>query len=117
MEMDATTAAMSDGPYRDGAVHVLAGQCKTCIFRPGNWMRLQSGRVKGMVADALRDQSAIICHDTLYRTDVRPAVCRGFHDRYSTQPLQVAERLGLLVEDPVPTSFTELGDSDASNQT
>lgn len=97
-----------DGPYRDGEVHVLAAQCKTCIFRPGNLMRLEPGRVRGMVRDAIRDQAAITCHDTLHRSDVRPAVCRGFHDRYSTQPLQVAERLGLLVEDPVPVSFTEV---------
>lgn len=31
------------------------------------------------------------------------AVCRGFFDRHKTTPLQLAERLGLVVFDPVPT--------------
>lgn len=91
-----------DGPFRDGQVHVLATMCETCIFRPGNLMRLTPGRVKGMVRGALRADAAITCHSTLYREDVAPAVCRGFYDRYETQPLQVAARLELIAEDPVP---------------
>jgi len=82
-------------PYRDGKVHVCAAKCPTCIFRPGNLMRLEAGRVQEMVQGALADDSAIICHDTL---DGDQAVCRGFHDAYSTTPLQLAERLGMLVE-------------------
>lgn len=93
---------MKSGPYRDGRVHVLIEWCSTCIFRPGNRMRLHPGRVKGMVDAAIREDSAIVCHSTLYDDAVKPAVCRGFYDRYSTQPLQVAQRLGVIVEDPVP---------------
>jgi hypothetical protein len=88
--------------YRNGKVHVLAEQCETCIFRPGNLMRLEAGRVKGMVDDALREDSAIICHATLYRSDVDNAVCRGFFDAHSTNPLRAAERLHLIEFDPVP---------------
>jgi hypothetical protein len=79
--------------YRDGRVHVCIAQCPTCIFRPKNRMRLAPGRVADMVALATRNESAIVCHDTL---DGDNAVCRGFFDRHPTQPLQVAERLGLI---------------------
>jgi len=81
------------GPYRDGKVHVMSERCSTCIFRAGNIMRLQRGRVAQMVRDAQRQESAIICHDTL---DGKRAVCRGFFDRYATAPLQIAERMGLI---------------------
>jgi hypothetical protein len=95
------------GPYdpATGRIHVLAAMCSTCIFRPGNLMALAPGRIAGMVREAERNQSAIPCHDTLYRDDVAPAVCRGFLDRKGavwTQPLQVAERLGRITEDPPP---------------
>lgn len=61
-------------------------------------MRLQLGRLKGMIEDAQRDDSAIVCHSTL-EPGVDNAVCRGFYDRYKTTPLQLAERLGMIVED------------------
>jgi hypothetical protein len=50
----------------------------------------------------LREDSAIICHATLYRSDVDNAVCRGFFDAHSTNPLRAAERLHLIEFDPVP---------------
>jgi hypothetical protein len=58
-------------------------------------MQLRGGRVRQMVDDARRHDSAIICHQTL---DGDNAACRGFFDRYPTQPLQLASRLGLIVE-------------------
>lgn len=81
--------------YRDGKVHVCAEMCSTCVFRPGNLMQLQSGRVRGMVEEAKRNGSAIVCHQTLYR-GVDNALCRGFCDRYPTAPVQIAYRLGLV---------------------
>lgn len=33
-------------PYRDGRVHVMSRKCSTCVFRPGNLMRLRPGRLK-----------------------------------------------------------------------
>ena len=80
--------------FRDGRVHVLAEMCATCIFRPGNVMGLRSGRVRSMVDEARAHESAIVCHSTLEDGD--HAVCRGFFERWPTQPLQVAERLGLI---------------------
>jgi hypothetical protein len=75
--------------YREGRVHVCARMCDTCIFRPGNLMRLKTK----MVRMATSADSAIICHDTLGGPN---AVCRGFFDRHATAPLQIASRLGLV---------------------
>lgn len=88
----------ADGPYRDGKVHVQASMCFTCIYRPGNLMRLQPGRVKSMSDDALRDGSAITCHATLEHTNVPAAVCRGFFDANAERsvPLTMAARIGIL---------------------
>ena len=82
--------------YRDGKIHVCRQLCDTCVFRSGNLMRLEPGRLAAMVAEAKADETAIICHSTLYHEDVDSAVCRGFYDRHPTQPLQIAERLGLV---------------------
>lgn len=84
---------MRHNVYRDGHVHVQAELCSTCIFRPGNLMQLRSGRVRGMVDEARENDSAIVCHQTL---DGDSSVCRGFFDRFPTQPLQLAERLGMV---------------------
>jgi len=58
-------------------------------------MHLERGRVAGMVRDAQRNDSAIICHATLGTK--ANAVCRGFFDRYSTLPLRLAQVIGNLV--------------------
>ncbi|MEU5554293.1 hypothetical protein ABZ738_31430 [Micromonospora sp. NPDC047793] len=83
---------------------LLSRQCATCIFRSGNPMRLSEGRLRDLVAEARRDESFIVCHDTLpysRHPGAKPAICRGFADRYSTQALQVIERLfGFLEVDP-----------------
>lgn len=85
----------SHNAYRDGKVHVCRKMCPTCIFRPGNKMKLHRGRVRGMVDETKRDESAIICHATL---DGDNAVCKGFYDKHPTQPLQIAERLDIIKE-------------------
>jgi hypothetical protein len=84
---------MRGNSFRAGKVHVCAEMCETCVFRPGNKMHLEPGRLRGMVDSAIRDDSAIICHDTL---DGDNAVCRGFFDRHSTNPLRMAEHLGVI---------------------
>ncbi len=90
--------------YRGGRVHVCREMCETCVFRPGNVMRLQPGRLAGMVRDAVETESAIICHSTLYEEGVDNAVCFGFYERHATAPLQVAQRLGIIDwDDPNPT--------------
>lgn len=87
---------MTDGPYRDGKVHVQAARCVTCIFRPGGFHGLRPGRRAEMVQEARVAGSVIVCHETY---DGPQAVCRGFFD-LPNQPaaLQIAGRLGMIVE-------------------
>lgn len=88
---------MKHNVYRDGKVHVQREMCSTCIFRPGNIMHLQSGRVRGMVDEAKDDESAIVCHQTL---DGDNAVCRGFYDRHADDmlTLRLAKLYDVIVE-------------------
>lgn len=90
--------------FRDGEVHVLREECATCIFRPA--VRPVSGaRVAGMVRDTKDGPGAtVVCHSTLYRDDVRNAICRGWYDRLGgrDEVLRLAVALGIMVEDDVP---------------
>lgn len=90
---------MKNNTFRDGKVHVKGAMCKTCIFRPGNKMSLEEGRVEEMVKSATAEGGAIICHSTLHtKGPKKHAVCRGFFDGHKTGPLQIAERLGFIKE-------------------
>lgn len=88
-----------------GRSRLCSRECATCIFRPGNLMRLRPGRLKDLVREATAtervmnvDGSFIVCHSTL---GADPAICRGFFKRYSTQSLQLMERLwGFTEVDP-----------------
>src|SRR2546430_5700528 len=101
--MNAITGAGDDTEPRDAdrlsvgdpalrKTRLLSRQCATCIFQPGNPMSLTPGRLRDLVDQARTRDSFIICHETLPYADpppgVRPAVCRGFHDRYDTAALQ-----------------------------
>jgi len=67
--------------YRDRKVHVLSEKCSTCIFRPGNLMHLEPGRVRDMIEQCLSKEGGNIpCHKTL--SDER-AICRGYFDSYA----------------------------------
>lgn len=90
---------MTRKPFRNGRVHVCSQMCPTCIFRPGNLMNLDPGRRDQMVKQAMRQESAITCHETL---DGLQSVCRGFFERHATAPLQIAARLNLI-------TFTKAG--------
>lgn len=90
------------GVYRDGRVHVVKRMCDTCIFRPGNLMRLEPGRVEGLVAATVRADSCIPCHETTHGQGPGEAVCRGFFEKHATGPLQIADRLALMVFDELP---------------
>lgn len=86
------------GVYRDGLVHVQADRCPTCIFRPGNLMHLDPGRVRGMVEECLADDAGNIpCHDTLGGPE---AICRGFWDGYADRQavLRLAVAMGIVKE-------------------
>ena len=93
--------------FRGDRVHVLADKCASCVFRSVNDGRIQGlkpGRVAGMVLGAREDQSCIPCHDTIYRDDVQPAVCRGFWDLPSRPfPLELANAMGIVEFDPPPS--------------
>jgi hypothetical protein len=69
------------------SVRVCAERCPTCIFRPGNLMRLEPRRVAGMIASAIADEGHIVCHATLGTS--APAICAGFaaHPRGSAASL------------------------------
>lgn len=88
-------------PYHDGRVYVMKEQCHTCVFRRGNPMHLQPGRLKILVASNLDAGSALVCHKTIYDAGyVQQAICRGFADAYTDEilPLMVAKAMGVLVE-------------------
>lgn len=91
---------MSKPVYSDGKVHVMPEKCSTCIFRPGNLMRLQPGRVKEMVDGALANQSVIPCHKTIYGEREQEAVCRGFYDAHGSRvpALRLAAAMDVIEE-------------------
>lgn len=107
------SARLTVGDPDLGKTRLLARECATCIFRPGNPMHLESGRLKQMVTEACGNAGYVICHSTLpyAGSPVPPAVCRGFADRYRTWQLQVMQRLWGFVEveppDPDPTRTPE----------
>lgn len=86
--------------YSNGKVHVMSEKCATCIFRPGNLMHLNAGRVKEMVDGSLADEAGITCHKTIHGQAEQEATCRGFYDAYGMRvaAFQVASRLGLIEE-------------------
>ena len=65
-------------------------------------MHLADGRLGDLIESNRAADSALTCHATLY-TD-HNAVCRGFYDMEpKTTPLQLADRLGMIVFDDYPT--------------
>lgn len=93
----------SPGPFRDGLVHVLAERCSTCVFRAGNLMQLNAGRLKELVTANAEAESALTCHETLPGWgDAEPAVCRGYFDTHPTLPLRLAEAINVIAYDPPP---------------
>lgn len=94
------------GPYdpATGRVHVLADRCTTCVFRPGNLMHLNPGRLKDLIETNTASGSALTCHATLADWDAPapPAVCRGFYDAHPTPPLLLAAALDMITFDPAP---------------
>ena len=87
--------------YRDGKIHVISEECKTCIFRPA--VRPVDGkRVAGMVKDTMDNPGAtVVCHSTLYGPDpVEHAICRGWYDRLGDRDpiIQMAKNMGIIEE-------------------
>ena len=96
------------GPYRDGEIHVLSEKCSSCVFRSsvdGRIKGLKPGGVKELVKTNKEMDTAFACHQTIYREDVLPAVCRGYYDGYKDEitPLMLAQAMGVIAEDEPPT--------------
>lgn len=105
--------AEEDGPVScigPTGLRVLKEQCNTCIFRPGNLMNLNKGRLKDMVESVEADQTYVICHKTLDQP--LGSVCRGSFDNVYTTAIKVAERIGFIdfVDLPVTESEARLLD-------
>jgi hypothetical protein len=98
-----------------GKTRLLAQECDTCIFKPGNPLHLSPGRLRQLVTKARGDAGYIICHSTLpyANSPIPPAICRGFADRYRTWQLQIIQRLWGFVEVPPPTA-TPIPEADPS---
>ena len=79
--------------YTRGKVHIRRAMCPTCIFRPGNLMHLQEGRVEDMVAKA-GDFGCIPCHHHL-NEKLNP-VCHGFYAQKGNLTLRMAEALDVI---------------------
>jgi hypothetical protein len=104
---DTTTdepAGLSVGDPDLGKTRLLTRPCDTCIFHAGNPMHLGADRLREFVDRVRAEQSFIICHDTLPHhryPDAKPAICRGFYQRYTTQTLRLIQRLwGFTEVDP-----------------
>lgn len=96
-EDDDEEASWSQPAYHDGFLRIMAEKCSTCIFRPGNQMRLGPGRVASMLESIRRDDSFVNCHKTL-GTGQPGAVCRGGDDAHESQIARIARRLGVVKE-------------------
>jgi hypothetical protein len=92
-------------PWRDGFVHVRAEKCSTCVFHPGNRMRLPPGRLKDLVDQNVTNQAALVCHQTLPygpNPELGEAICRGYFDGpgADTLPMVLARAMDVVREVP-----------------
>lgn len=77
-------------------MRVQAEQCDSCIFRSGNKMHLESGRVAEMAAEVRKEGGYVTCHKTLGLPLRQRVICRGSFDRFKTEIIQLAERMGFI---------------------
>lgn len=96
-------------------VQTMAERCDTCIFRPGNLMHLQEGRVQSMVRAAQAGEGHITCHKTL--TWKLAAICRGYieADKHRRSLALRVIAAGLAKEVKVDGNDLYVGDAGASD--
>jgi hypothetical protein len=58
-------------------------KCPTCVFRPGNPMRLIEGRLADLIEQNRATGSMLICHETTYGQAAVEVMCRGYWDAYA----------------------------------
>lgn len=87
-------------PYRNGKIHVLSERCSTCVFRPGNLMKLNDGRLQGLIESNRSEDTAFACHQTLYGQAPAESICRGYFDAYGDEitPLRMGKMFGIIEE-------------------
>ena len=76
---------MGESPaFRDGKPQAFDEKCETCIFRPGNAMRLPPGRLAEVTLQNRQAGAVLTCHKTTYgqHPEIGPTACRGFLDAY-----------------------------------
>jgi len=86
-----------------GKPRLLAEMCSTCVFRPGNLMRLRPGRLKDLIRQNTGPEAqGLHCHQTTYgqNPETGLALCRGFYDRFGQLAnfIRVCERIGGFTE-------------------
>ncbi len=83
-------------------LRVFDSPCSTCIFRPGNPMSLNPGRVKGMVEDVVREDSFTPCHQTL-TGEHPPTLCHGMTERHPGALYRLFDQMGAIhrIQPPV----------------
>ena len=85
----------------------MAEMCSSCVFRPGNLMKLEPGRLQELAKKNLDAGCALICHKTLSygeHPEIGEAVCRGFYDAYGEEcdVIRVINRIGGFQEVELP---------------
>ena len=88
---DAWGAGHHIGDPSTREVRVCDRLCTTCIFRPGNLMNLEPGRVTSLVKGAIEAESHITCHQTLGTNE--PAMCAGYYRHPAGQARSMFLRL------------------------
>lgn len=82
-------------------LHVMSDRCSTCIFRPGNLMMLEPGRVAEMVREAKANESVIPCHQTILGQRDQQAVCNGYFEAHGSAvaSIRLAVAMGIIQYD------------------
>jgi hypothetical protein len=92
-----------------GRPQAMAAMCSSCVFRPGNRMRLGAGRLRELVEHNRAAGAVLTCHQTLSyggHPELGQSACRGYLDAYpDTLSARIAERVlgGWHLIDPPTT--------------
>jgi hypothetical protein len=77
---------------------VLTDKCSTCIFRSGNKMELNEGRLRDLTEASLAQDTNVICHqsDGLVGEWKATAWCAGSVEHSPGQTVRVGLGLGIM---------------------
>lgn len=80
----------SPRPGPNGRPQLLREKCATCLFRPGDPMRLGAERIRDVIQANRATGALLTCHQTLSYGDhpeVGQAACRGYVDAYGHEAI------------------------------